>query len=74
MKFKIWFKEIRPEFLLLSLALVLLGTAISLNDGYFNFIRFFLSMFGLLLAHTSVNVLNDYFDIWSRQVTPDLPK
>jgi len=62
MKIRIWFKEIRPEFLLLSLALVLLGTAISLYDGYFNWLRFILTMFGLLLAHTSVNVLNDYFD------------
>lgn len=62
MKLRIWFKEIRPEFLLLSLALVFLGTAISLNDGYFNWLRFLLTMFGLLLAHTSVNVLNDYFD------------
>ena len=62
MKIRIWFKEIRPEFLLLSVALILLGTAISLNDGHFNWLRFFLTMFGLLLAHTSVNVLNDYFD------------
>ena len=62
MKIKIWLKEIRPEFLLLSVALVLLGTMVSLNDGYFNWLKFFLTMFGLLLAHTSVNVLNDYFD------------
>ena len=62
MKIRIWLKEIRPEFLLLSVALVLLGTAISLNEGHFNWMRFFLTMFGLLLAHTSVNVLNDYFD------------
>ncbi len=62
MKIRIWFKEIRSEFLLLSVALVLLGTTISINDGYFNWLRFFLTMFGLLLAHTSVNVLNEYFD------------
>ncbi len=62
MKLRIWFLEIRPEFLLLSIALVLLGTAISLNEGYFDWLKFFLTMFGLLLAHTSVNVLNDYFD------------
>ena len=62
MKLRIWFLEIRSEFLLLSIALVLLGTAISLNEGYFDWLKFFLTMLGLLLAHTSVNVLNDYFD------------
>lgn len=62
MKFRIWFLEIRPEFLLLSIVLVLLGTAISWNEGYFDWLRFLLTTLGLLLAHTSVNVLNDYFD------------
>ncbi len=62
MKFRIWFLEIRPEFLLLSIVLVLLGTAISWNEGYFDWLRFLLTTLGLLSAHTSVNVLNDYFD------------
>jgi 1,4-dihydroxy-2-naphthoate octaprenyltransferase len=62
MKLKIWFLETRPEFLLLSIILVLLGTAISWNEGYFNLLKFLLTILGLLLAHTSVNVLNDYFD------------
>jgi 1,4-dihydroxy-2-naphthoate octaprenyltransferase len=62
MKLKVWCKEIRPKFLLLSLVLVLLGTAISLNEGYFNWLKFFLTILGLLLAHTSVNILNDYYD------------
>lgn len=62
MRFRIWFLEIRPRFLLLSAALVLLGTAISWNEGYFDWLKFVLTFLGLLLAHTSVNVLNDYFD------------
>jgi 1,4-dihydroxy-2-naphthoate octaprenyltransferase len=62
MKLKIWFLETRPQFLLLSVALVLLGTAISWSEGCFDWLRFILTLFGLLLAHASVNVLNDYFD------------
>lgn len=62
MKLKIWLLEIRPEFLLLSIVLVLIGMAISLNEGYFDLLKCFLTVLGLLLAHISVNVLNDYFD------------
>jgi len=62
MKLKIWFLETRPQFLLLSVVLVLLGTAISRHEGCFNLLKFVLTMFGLVLAHASVNVLNDYFD------------
>jgi 1,4-dihydroxy-2-naphthoate octaprenyltransferase len=62
MKLKIWLLETRPQFLLLSVILVLLGTAISRHEGYFDLLKFVLTMLGLLLAHASVNVLNDYFD------------
>ncbi len=62
MKLRIWFLEIRPEFLLLSVVLVLLGTAISWSEGFFEWFKFLLTVLGLLLAHASVNVLNDYFD------------
>jgi 1,4-dihydroxy-2-naphthoate octaprenyltransferase len=62
MKLKIWFLETRPQFLLLSVVLVLLGTAISWNEGYFDGLKFILTALGLLLAHASVNILNDYFD------------
>ena len=62
MKLKVWFLETRPQFLLLSVVLVLLGTAISWREGFFNLFKFVLTMIGLLLAHASVNVLNDYFD------------
>ncbi len=62
MKLKIWFLETRPQFLLLSVVLVLLGTAISFYDGHFHWLRFILTTVGMVLAHASVNILNDYFD------------
>jgi len=62
MKLKTWLLETRPQFLLLSVVLVLLGTAISCHQGNFDWLRFILTMLGLVLAHASVNVLNDYFD------------
>jgi len=62
MKLKIWFLETRPQFLLLSVVLVLLGTAIARHEGYFDLLKFVLTMIGLVLAHSSVNILNDYFD------------
>jgi 1,4-dihydroxy-2-naphthoate octaprenyltransferase len=57
-----WFLETRPQFLLLAVVLVLLGTAIAWNEGHFDWLRFVLTALGLLLAHASVNILNDYFD------------
>jgi 1,4-dihydroxy-2-naphthoate octaprenyltransferase len=62
MKLKIWLLETRPQFLLLSVTLVLLGTAIARHEGCFDLLKFVLTLLGLLLAHASVNVLNDYFD------------
>ena len=62
MKLKIWLLETRPQFLLLSVVLVLLGTAIARDEGCFDLLKFLLTLIGLLLAHSSVNILNDYFD------------
>ena len=62
MKLKIWFLETRPQFLLLSVVLAFLGTCIAWYDGYFHLGHALLAFFGLLLAHISVNTLNDYFD------------
>ncbi len=62
MKLKIWFLETRPQFLLLSVVLAFLGTSIAWYDGYFHFGYALLAFVGLLLAHISVNTLNDYFD------------
>lgn len=62
MKLKIWFLETRPQFLLLSVVLAFLGTCIAWYDGFFHLGYALLAFIGLLLAHISVNVLNDYFD------------
>jgi len=62
MKLKIWFLETRPQFLLLSVVLAFLGTCIAWYDGYFHLGYALLAFVGLLLAHISVNTLNDYFD------------
>lgn len=57
-----WFLETRPQFLLLSVALALHGSALALWAGSFDWLRFALSMVGLVLLHASVNVLNDWHD------------
>jgi 1,4-dihydroxy-2-naphthoate octaprenyltransferase len=63
MKAKAWFLETRPQFLLLSVVLAFLGCAIAWNArSYFNFWFGLLAAVGLVLAHVSVNVLNDWFD------------
>jgi 1,4-dihydroxy-2-naphthoate polyprenyltransferase len=62
MKFKLYFLESRPQFLILPLVLCFLGTAIAWFYGYFNLGYALLATFGLIMAHTSVNTLNDYCD------------
>jgi 1,4-dihydroxy-2-naphthoate octaprenyltransferase len=62
MKLKIWFMETRPQFLLLSVVLAFLGTCIAWYDGVFHLGYAILAFVGILLAHISVNTLNDYFD------------
>ena len=61
-RLKVWFLETRPQFLILSVALAFLGTSIAWYDGTFHLGYALLAFFGLLLAHISVNTLNDYFD------------
>jgi 1,4-dihydroxy-2-naphthoate polyprenyltransferase len=61
---KVWIQEVRPQYLLLPAVLVLVGTAAAFweSQGSFNTWHALLAMIGLMLAHASVNVLNDYFD------------
>lgn len=65
MKLKIWFLETRPQFLILPVVLSFLGTSMAWYDGYFHPGHAVLAFIGLLLAHISVNVLNDYHDFIS---------
>ncbi|MFC2067328.1 prenyltransferase [Chloroflexota bacterium] len=62
MKLKVWLLETRPQFLILSVVLAFLGTSVAWYEGYFHLGYAVLAFGGLLLAHVSVNVLNDYFD------------
>jgi 1,4-dihydroxy-2-naphthoate octaprenyltransferase len=64
-KLKFWFLETRPQFLILSIILAFLGTATAWYDGNVNIWYALLAGAGLVLAHASVNVLNDYFDFRS---------
>ena len=58
-----WFLEMRPSFLLLVPVCVLLGIATAVYDTReLNALHFGLAFLGALLAHISVNVLNDYSD------------
>jgi len=62
MKLKRWLLVIRAPFLPLSVVLAFLGTCIAWYDGAFHLGHALLAFFGLLLAHISVDVLNEYFD------------
>lgn len=63
---KIWFRQIRGLFLILSVVLVLLGAAIAYHDGYVHWGHAVLLMIGLILAHISVNLFNELSDYYSK--------
>jgi len=63
---KTWFLETRPQFLLLTPVCVLVGAGVAVyQTSSLNVLHFLLAFLGALLAHVSVNVLNDYFDFKS---------
>lgn len=57
--------ETRPQFLILSLTLVMIGWSLALYDGFHNIFHTILVIIGLVAFHISVNVLNDYYDFKS---------
>jgi len=59
---QIWLIEIRPIFLLGSVALAFFGISIAWSDGFFSLRYALLSLFGLILWQVGVQVLNDYYD------------
>jgi 1,4-dihydroxy-2-naphthoate octaprenyltransferase len=59
---KAWLMLPRFHFIPLTVILVSLGTAIAAYEGYFHFGHFLLAMFGSILVHMTVNVINDYYD------------
>jgi len=62
MNLKAWFLETRPNFLLLPVVLIFLGTSIAWYDGAFHLGHALIALLGLILCHISVNVLNEYSD------------
>ena len=59
---KAWLMLPRFQYLPLTVILVSLGTAIGAYEGYFHFGHYLLAMFGSILVHIAVNVINDYHD------------
>ena len=57
-KLALWFKETRPQFLILSVVLTFLGTVIAWYHGSFNIWYALLAGLGLTLTHGSVNAIN----------------
>jgi 1,4-dihydroxy-2-naphthoate octaprenyltransferase len=66
--FGIWRAQIRSNFLLLSVLLVGIGLSLAawsmMSDGEarFSFLRAFLLVMGVVLAHMAVNLFNEYSD------------
>lgn len=66
MKIKAVLQTIRPPFLVLTLACVFLGLAVSLaGRSSIDVLPATLVLLGAMLAHVSVNVLNEYYDFKS---------
>ncbi len=59
---KAWFILPRFQYLPLTIIMVSLGTAIGAYEGHFHLGHFLLAMFGSILVHITVNVINDYHD------------
>ncbi len=59
---KAWLILPRFQFLPLTVIMVSLGTAIGAYEGHFHLGYFLLAMFGSILVHITVNVINDYHD------------
>lgn len=59
---KAWLVLPRFQFLPLTVIMVSLGTAVAGYEGYFHLSHFLLAMFGSILVHITVNVINDYYD------------
>lgn len=62
MDIKLWFKETRPGFLLLTPLSFSIGLSAAFIEGHFDPFRALLGLIGVVLAHISINVFNDFFD------------
>lgn len=59
---KIWLRETRANFLILSVLLTAIGGAAGWHDGIFSTGLFVLTVIGVVAAHISVNLFNEYSD------------
>ncbi|MDP2981712.1 MAG: prenyltransferase [Candidatus Latescibacter sp.] len=59
---QIWLRQTRANFLILSVLLVAIGGAAGWRDGSFHVVLFLLTVIGVVSAHTSVNLFNEYSD------------
>ena len=64
-QFLVWFRQIRGPFLILTVVLVEIGIAGAFKDGVFHLGHSLLLLTGVILAHISVNLLNEYYDYQS---------
>jgi 1,4-dihydroxy-2-naphthoate octaprenyltransferase len=66
MTFKTWMAQIRANFLVLSVFLVLLGTALALRSlepgEHIDLVKIIFLIIGVVSAHISVNLFNEYSD------------
>jgi len=58
----IWLSQVRANFLLLAVALVLIGGGLAHDAGSFSWLPFVLCMLGVILVHVSVNLFNELSD------------
>jgi 1,4-dihydroxy-2-naphthoate octaprenyltransferase len=58
----VWLRETRANFLVLSVALVAIGGAAAARRGSFTWGTFALTLLGVVSAHVSVNLFNEYSD------------
>ncbi len=62
MKLKTLFMIARAPFLILVFSCISVGFASAVHNGHFNISHAVLALIGSLLAHISVNILNEYYD------------
>jgi 1,4-dihydroxy-2-naphthoate polyprenyltransferase len=63
---KLYFLETRPHYLLLPVVLILVGTGIAVWQNHiYNIGYALLALVGLIFCHSSVNIINDYYDFRS---------
>lgn len=68
-----WVGVTRANFLVLPVMLVAIGGAGAWHDGMFSIARLILTLIGVMLAHVSVNLFNEYSD-WRTGIDEHTPR